>query len=51
MITWLIKAENEGDGSAPPSEEALQQDSRALVVAGRYWNKPSSVSTTLPYRT
>lgn len=35
VISWLIKADDEGDGSAPPGEAAFQEDSRVLVVAGR----------------
>lgn len=35
VMSWLIKADDEGDGSAPPGEGAFQEDSRVLVVAGR----------------
>lgn len=35
IISWLIKAEDEGDESAPPGEAAFQEDSRVLIVAGR----------------
>lgn len=34
VISWLIRAEDEGDGSAPPGERAFQEDARVLVVAG-----------------
>ncbi|PSR83512.1 cytochrome P450 [Coniella lustricola] len=34
IISWLIKAENEKDNSAPPSKKAFQEDSRVMVVAG-----------------
>lgn len=35
VMSWLIKADDEGDSSAPPGEAAFQEDSRVLVVAGR----------------
>ncbi|KAJ4396529.1 hypothetical protein N0V93_000749 [Gnomoniopsis smithogilvyi] len=34
VMSWLIKAHDEGDGSAPPGEAAFQEDSRVLMVAG-----------------
>lgn len=35
IISWLIKALNEGDSSAPPGEMAIQEDARLLIIAGR----------------
>jgi Cytochrome P450 len=32
----LLKALKEKDSSAPPGEEALQEDGRLLIIAGRY---------------
>ncbi|KAL7811419.1 cytochrome P450 [Trichoderma gracile] len=34
IISWLIKALNEGDPSAPPGEMAIQEDARLLIIAG-----------------
>ncbi|GME27678.1 cytochrome p450 [Neofusicoccum parvum] len=34
IISWLIKAYNEKDVSAAPSEIALHEDSRAVIIAG-----------------
>lgn len=34
LVSWLLKAYIEKDTSAPPSEEALHQDSRVIVIAG-----------------
>lgn len=36
VISWLIKAFNEGDSSAPPGEMAMQEDARLLIITGRY---------------
>lgn len=36
LVSWLLKAVHEKDPSAPPTEKALNEDSRNLVVAGRY---------------
>lgn len=36
LISWLLKAVHEKDPSAPPTEKALHEDARNLVVAGRY---------------
>lgn len=35
VISWLIKAFNEGDSSAPPGEMAMQEDARLLIITGR----------------
>jgi hypothetical protein len=32
----LLKAIKEHDPSAPPSAEALEDDSRVMIIAGRY---------------
>jgi cytochrome P450 len=32
---WLIKAFVEGDASAPPTEDALNDDARLMIIAGR----------------
>ncbi|KAI0480040.1 cytochrome P450 [Xylariaceae sp. FL0804] len=34
VMSWLIKAADEGDGSAPPGEGAFQEDSRLMIIAG-----------------
>ncbi|KAH8887218.1 cytochrome P450 [Thozetella sp. PMI_491] len=34
VSTWLIKAMSENDPSGPPSQMALEEDSRLLVIAG-----------------
>ncbi|UKZ96333.1 uncharacterized protein TrAFT101_011130 [Trichoderma asperellum] len=34
VISWLIKAFNEGDSSAPPGEMAMQEDARLLIITG-----------------
>lgn len=36
IISWLIKAFDEGDSSAPTGEMAMQEDARLLIIAGRY---------------
>ncbi|CAN8106130.1 unnamed protein product [Discula destructiva] len=34
VMSWLIKAQDEDDDSAPPGEGAINEDSRVLIVAG-----------------
>ncbi|KAL7812160.1 cytochrome P450 [Trichoderma aethiopicum] len=34
VMSWLLKAINERDPSAPPSEQAVQEDARLLIIAG-----------------
>ncbi|KAH8894611.1 cytochrome P450 [Thozetella sp. PMI_491] len=34
VATWLIKAKEEEDRSAPPTQKALEEDSRLLIIAG-----------------
>ena len=34
IMSWLLKAEEEGDNSAPPGEMAIQEDARLLIIAG-----------------
>ncbi|KAL7928749.1 cytochrome P450 [Trichoderma chlorosporum] len=34
ILSWLLKAMDEKDPSAPPSERAVQEDSRLLIIAG-----------------
>lgn len=41
LIGWLIKAQEDGDRTAPPTEAAIREDARMLVLAGR------SVSSSL----
>jgi hypothetical protein len=36
VMSWLLKAEDESDRSAPPGEGAFQEDSRLMIIAGRY---------------
>lgn len=35
VMSWLLKAEDENDRSAPPGEGAFQEDSRLMIIAGR----------------
>lgn len=35
VMSWLIKAQQEGDRSAPPTEFAIREDVRTLISAGR----------------
>ncbi|UPL01945.1 hypothetical protein LCI18_012879 [Fusarium solani-melongenae] len=34
VISWLLRAEDENDRSAPPGEGAFQEDSRLMIIAG-----------------
>ncbi|KAI1859785.1 hypothetical protein JX265_010234 [Neoarthrinium moseri] len=34
VMSWLLRAEEEGDQSAPPGEGAFQEDSRLMIIAG-----------------
>ncbi|KAL7957942.1 cytochrome P450 [Trichoderma compactum] len=34
VMSWLLKAMDNGDSAAPPSERAVQEDSRLLIIAG-----------------
>ncbi|ETS82892.1 hypothetical protein PFICI_04768 [Pestalotiopsis fici W106-1] len=34
IVSWLIKAQDENDPTAPPSQAALHEDSRVIIVAG-----------------
>ena len=36
IFSWLLKAKDETDQSAPPGEGALNEDSRLIIIAGRY---------------
>lgn len=48
-MSWLLKAMDNRDPAAPPSERAVQEDSRLLIIAGRYViiTIPSSISTLM----
>ena len=35
IVSWLLKAFVEKDVSASPSEDALHEDSRVIIIAGR----------------
>lgn len=35
ILTWLLKAQYEGDQSAPTGRLALEDDARLLITAGR----------------
>lgn len=35
VISWLLKAMEEKDPSAPPGDQALNEDGRLLIIAGR----------------
>lgn len=43
VMSWLLRAEDENDQSAPPGEGAFQEDSRLMIIAGR------QVVYTLPF--
>ncbi|KAH6876594.1 cytochrome P450, partial [Thelonectria olida] len=34
VMSWLLRAEEENDRSAPPGEGAFQEDSRLMIIAG-----------------
>ncbi|EHK19522.1 uncharacterized protein TRIVIDRAFT_46635 [Trichoderma virens Gv29-8] len=34
VMSWLLNAMDKGDPAAPPSERAVQEDSRLLIIAG-----------------
>jgi hypothetical protein len=36
VMSWLIRAEDQGDRSAPPGKGAMEEDSRLLIITGRY---------------
>lgn len=36
IVSWLLKAWVEKDVSAAPSLESLHEDSRVVIIAGRY---------------
>ncbi|KAE8333837.1 cytochrome P450 [Aspergillus sergii] len=45
IISWILKAFIDNDVSAPPSEPALHDDSRVVVIAGRYnYDKAKTIS-------
>jgi hypothetical protein len=35
-VSWLLKAVKDKDISASPSAAALEDDSRVVIIAGRY---------------
>jgi hypothetical protein len=35
VISWLLKAKDENDQSAPPGDKALDEDGRLIIIAGR----------------
>lgn len=35
IVSWLLKAMYEKDGTGPPSIQALDQDTKLLLIAGR----------------
>ncbi|KAK7427043.1 hypothetical protein QQZ08_006470 [Neonectria magnoliae] len=37
VISWLLRAEEDNDRSAPPGEGAFQEDSRLMIIAGRLY--------------
>lgn len=36
VISWLVKAIEDNDQSAPPGLQALNEDGRLMIIAGRY---------------
>ena len=36
IVSWLLKAIDDDDASAPPGTQALHEDGRLMVIAGRY---------------
>lgn len=35
IMSWLLKAADEGDPSAPPTDRAFDEEARLLIIAGR----------------
>lgn len=35
VMSWLLKAKEDGDPCAPPGDRALEEDARLLIIAGR----------------
>lgn len=35
VISWLLKAIDEKDQSAPPGEQSLNEDGRLMIITGR----------------
>lgn len=35
VISWLLKAKKDNDGTAPPGDQALDEDGRLMIIAGR----------------
>ena len=36
ILSWLLKAKEDGDPCAPPGDQALEEDARLLIIAGRW---------------
>ena len=36
VMSWLIKAQQDGDRSASPTESSIREDARTLISAGRF---------------
>lgn len=35
IMSWLLKAKEDGDPCAPPGDQAIEEDARLLIIAGR----------------
>lgn len=35
VMSWLLKAKEDGDPCAPPGDQAIEEDARLLIIAGR----------------
>ncbi|KAK8039908.1 benzoate 4-monooxygenase cytochrome P450 [Apiospora rasikravindrae] len=46
IVSWLLKAMSEKDGTGPPSIEALDEDTKLLLIAGRTPSKSSETTAT-----
>ena len=45
VMSWLLKAKEDGDPSAPPGDQAIEEDARLLIIAGRYVALPCFLAT------
>jgi len=46
VISWLLKAIEEKDPSAPPDDQALNEDGRLMIIAGRSVRDPPTALRT-----
>lgn len=46
VISWLLKVIEEKDPSAPPGDQALNEDGRLMIIAGRLVRNPPTALRT-----